>query len=481
MQGSSIKKNFAYQMAYEILVIILPFVTSPYVARVIGAEGLGVYSYSYSVAYYFVLFSALGIKNYGNRTIAQAKEDQESLNTTFSNILMLHIIISLICCIAYVGYIIQLHEGRLYALIMGLYVLSGLIDISWFYFGIEQFRLTVTRNIIIKIVNVSCVFIFVKDSEDVWKYCLIMSVGMLISELTLWIPLRNYVRLIRPTWMQMRQHIKPLIVLFIPAVAVSLYKYMDKIMIGAMSSKEQLGFYENAEKVIIIPTTIIMSFGTVMLPKMSNLALSRDQNESRRYIALSMEFVMCIAMSLSCGLAAVGTVFAPVFWGEPFTPAGVLIMGLAITIPFIAFANVIRTQYLIPRKKDREYLTSVIAGAIVNLFINTLLIPKYGAMGATVGTIAAEMTVCLIQAFVVRNELPLISYVKSFVFFVALGIVMFGIVYATGVIMKGGLVTLIIQIAIGAVLYGGMSLIYFVHEKNEVVIRVLGHWFPREG
>lgn len=470
---SSIKKNFAYQMIYEILVLILPFVTSPYIARVIGAEGLGIYSYSYSVAYYFMLFSLLGIKNYGNRSVAQASGDQEDLDVTFSSILTVHIIISVICSIAYVGYIFSLKEDRIYALIMGCYVLSGLFDISWFYFGIEKFKLTVTRNIIIKILNVSCVFIFVHNADDVWKYCLIMSAGQLISELTLWVPLRNYVHLVRPTWDQMRLHIKPLIILFIPAIAVSLYKYMDKIMIGVVSSKEQLGFYENAEKVVNIPLTIITSFGTVMLPKMSGLAVSKDQDTSRRYIALSMEFVMCIAMALACGLAAVGTVFAPVFWGETFVLSGKLIMGLAITLPFISFANVIRTQYLIPHKKDREYLVSVIAGAIVNLCINALLISGFGAMGATIGTIAAEISVCLIQSYVVRNELPLISYIKSFLYFIALGIIMFVIVYALGIIMHGGIVTLIAQIIVGAVFYGGFSLAYFLYTKNEVIARML--------
>ena len=140
MEGkSSVKKNFIYQMIYEILVLLLPFLTSPYIARVIGAEGLGDYSYSYSVAYYFVLFSMLGIKNYGNRVVAQTRENQEKLNATFSNICCLHILISIICCIAYAGYICVLQDGQLIAIIQTLYVLSGLFDISWFYFGIEKF------------------------------------------------------------------------------------------------------------------------------------------------------------------------------------------------------------------------------------------------------------------------------------------------------------------------------------------------------
>lgn len=471
MAKSSIKANFTYQMIYEILLIILPFVTSPYLSRVVGAEGLGIYSYSHSVAYYFVLVSMLGLKNYGNRAIARVRDDKESLNKTFSNILAVHIIISLICIFAYILYIIMLDE-KIYAIIQTAYVASGLFDISWFYFGIEKFKMTVARSSIIKILNVLLIFLMVKSADDLWIYCLIMALGMLFSQMILWVPLKRYVTIVRPTREGMQVHIKPMFILFLPAIAVSMYKYMDKIMIGLLSSKTQLGYYENAEKVNQIPVTIIGSFGTVMLPKMSNLAAKADKKVSARYTAVSMQFVMCLALALAFGLAGVGQTFAPVFWGSDFVLSGTIIMGLSATIPFTSFANVIRTQYLIPNQKDREYLSSVVAGAIVNVVINALLIPQYGAMGATVGTIAAEVTVCLIQAFVVRKELPLISYIKSFLYFIFIGVVMFVIVYSLGNSRTVSIPTLILQIAVGGVFYCVMALIYFLRTKNEVVINM---------
>ena len=293
---TSIKKNFIYQMIYQILIIILPFVTSPYIARTIGAEGLGTYSYSYSIAYYFVLFSMLGLANYGNRAVAQCRDNQKNLNETFSNIVTLHIAFSFICCVVYILYVFFLANEKLYAGIQFTYVLSGLFDVSWFYFGIEKFKLTVTRNIIIKILNVVCVFVFVRNANDLWKYCAIMAVGMLISQISLWFPLNKFVAFQKPTWKKMKPHIEPLLILFIPAIAVSLYKYMDKIMIGAMSNKTQLGFYENAEKVINIPLTIITSFGTVMLPKMSNLVASHNREKTNQYIVVNEicdVFVLC--------------------------------------------------------------------------------------------------------------------------------------------------------------------------------------------
>lgn len=470
MQKTSIKKNFMYQMIYQILMIILPFITSPYIARVIGAEGLGAYSYSYSVAYYFVLFSMLGLQNYGNRIIAQSREEQEKLNDIFSNVLTVHVLFSLACFFLYCGYALFIADNRILAIIQTAYVLSGVFDISWFYFGIEQFKLTVTRNTIIKILNVVLIFVFVKQQTDLWKYCAIMAFGMLISQLSLWIPLKKYVHIIKPQLSKMVGHIRPLLILFIPAVAVSLYKYMDKIMIGAMSSKAQLGLYENAEKMVSIPLAVIMSFGTVMLPKMSYLASAKDRSASNRYIERSMKYVMCLAFALAFGLAGIGTVFAPVFWGAEFQMSGTIIMGLSVTIPFMSFANVIRTQYLIPSEKDKAYLVSVIGGAIINLLINACLIPTYGAIGATIGTIVAEVLVCLIQTMAVRKDLPVLTYIKNARFYVIFGAVMFGVVYWEGTIMYKSVFTLVVQMLTGGVIYCIQCLLYFLKLQDPIIM-----------
>lgn len=473
MEKSNIKKNIGYQMIYEVLVILLPFITSPYISRVLGVENLGEYSYSYSIAYYFVLISMLGIKNYGNREIARVRDDKKLLNKSFSNIFAVHSLFSCACCIAYVFYIISLGDKCLYAAIQGALVLSALFDISWFYFGIEKFKLTVTRDTIVKICTVSSIFLFVHKTDDLWKYCVIMSVGTLLSQLALWLPIRKYVKFEKPDWKEMTIHIKPLFVLFIPALAVSLYKYMDKIMIGLLSGKAELGYYENAEKAINIPLTLISAFGTVMLPKMSNLAASKDIRSSERYMNLSMQFIMALSFALAFGLAGVGKIFAPVFWGNSFIRSGYLIMGLATTIPFIAFANIIRTQYLIPNKRDKEYLLSVIVGAIINLVINTVLIPRYGAIGAVVGTIMAEMTVCLVQTVVIRHELPLKKYFNSFKSFFIFGIVMFGVLIFIEIQRERSIYTLLLQIAIGGGLYILCCGIYLYKEKNEFFMSVL--------
>ncbi len=470
---TSVKKNYAYQMIYEILILFLPFITSPYIARIIGAEGVGIFAYSYSIASYFVLFSMLGIQNYGNRVIAKVRDNKDKLNVTFSSLFCVHAFFSFIAFVNYLGYAI-IHRQHIYNVIQIMYVASAIFDISWFYFGIERFKLTVFISSVVKIINVILVFTLIRSANDLWKYCAIMSGSMLISQIALWLPLKRYVSFKKVSIKLIFSHVKPLFVLFVPAIAISLYKYMDKIMIGALNGNEQLGYYENAEKVINIIMTIITSFGTVMLPKMSNLIASGDKQVFQKYISISIQFVMFQAFALAFGLAAVGDIFAPVFWGKGFDVSGKIIRALSITIPFVSFANVIRTQYLIPNEKDRQYLISVIMGAVVNLNINWLLIPTMGAGGAAVGTIIAEITVCLIQAFCVRHSLPVGFYAKQSLPYLIIGCLMFICVYPVGVYMGKHVITLLSQIFLGAIIYGGSAIIYWIITRNIMFISAIG-------
>lgn len=469
----SLKQNFIYQMLYEVLIIILPLILSPYLSRILGADALGTYTYYYVIANYFVLFSILGLKNHGKRTIAQCRDHDDELNREFSNLATLHIAISLVCCLAYAGYICLFAKDRLMASIMAFQVLSGLFDISWLYFGLEQFKLTVLRTVITKILTVIAIFCFVHTVDDLPLYGIIMSVGMLVNQLILWIPLKKYVHWVKPNPRQMLAHLKPMLLLFIPGIAVSLYKLMDKLMLGDMSSHAQLGFYDNAEKIVNLPMTIITSFGAVMIPRISNLIAHKDNEKTKRYTEYSFYYIMWLAYAFAFGVASISNVFAPVFWGEDFRSVNSLMMGLAITIPFFAFANIIRTQYLIPQHRDKDFLVSVIAGAVVNLLLNLCLIPRYHAYGAVIATVAAETTVCFIQAFCVRKDLPVLTYFKRSLVFIPFAVIMFIAVYVIGTIQQESIRTLVLQILSGIFIYIALSCAYFYYKKDAFFMKLI--------
>lgn len=469
------KKNIVYQASFDVISMIVPLLTSPYLARVVGAEGLGIYSYHYTIAYYFNLLAALGMLNHGNRSIAKCRDNQKELDSTFSNLFAIQATTSVICIIMYIIFALFISNPseRIYDLILLPQVISSFFDISWFYFGTENFRFTVSVNAIVKALNLVAIFVFVKTSNDLWLYFIIMSLGIFTSQIALWIPLKKYVSFVRPELIKMSYHFKPLFVLFLPTIAVSLYKFMDKIMIGVMSNKSQLGFYENAEKVITLPLTIIASFGTVMIPRISNMLANNEQKDSIRYTKASSLYVMALAYALAFGFASTGNVFAPVYWGDGFELSGRIIMGLSITIPFISFANIIRTQYLIPNERDKEIVISSSFGALINLIINILLIPSMGAYGATIGTIAAEILVCCIQCLSVRRSIPLWDIFRQSLPFLIFGGVMFAIVYWIGAMRPTTVITLIIQIFIGILIYCTESIIYLWINKDSLLLSLI--------
>lgn len=462
---NNIKKNFIYNIAYQILIMILPLITTPYISRVLGTDGIGVYSYTYSIVYYFILFAMLGINNYGNRQIAKVRDDKQRLAKTFTGIYAMQIITSLIMILLYIIYLkIFVYTNKEIATIQIIYLIATMFDINWFFFGLEKFKLTVTRNIFIKLITVICIFLFVKQKGDVYLYTIIMSAGTLVSQLLLWPFVKKYTKLVKIEIKDIIKHLKPCAILFIPTIAVSLYKTMDKIMLGNMTDMHQVGLYENSEKTTNIITAVITALGTVMLPRMSNLVATGEKEKEKEYIKKSMEFTFFSSSAMAFGLMAIAPTFAPLFFGNEFNGVDNIIKYLSITTIFISVANVIRTQYIIPHEKDKIYIYSVSLGAIINIIINAIMIPKYQAIGAAIGTIFAEFSVMLYQIFCVRKEIDIVDYLKKGFSYIIAGVVMYVLVSSLYYIIKNSIVRLLVQFLVGAGVYLGISI--YIYMKN---------------
>lgn len=425
MKTNSIKRNFIYNSLYQLLVIAIPLITTPYVSRVLGPEGIGEYSYRYSIAYYYMIFILLGLNNYGNRTIAQSRDDKDKLEKSFWSIYIMQLLIGVIVNLTYLIYSLFLSSNKKISLIMSLYVLSSALDINWFFFGMEKFKMSVTRNFCIKILSTISIFLFVKSPSDVGLYCLILAGSTFVSQCVLWPYIIKNIKIPKLQMKDIIVHIKPNLFLFLTVIAVSLFKIMDKIMLGIMTEKSEVGFYESSEKIISVPTALITSLGTVMLPHMSNKVEKKNDEKNRSTIYYSILFAMFMSSSLCFGIMGVAKEFVPLFYGEGFEKCILLFWILLPSCLFLAFANVIRTQYLLPHQMDTQYVVSAFCGAVVNILVNLCLIPHYGAIGAAIGTLFAEIVVCIYQTYQVKQYLPIVNYVKKSVVFVIAGGIMF--------------------------------------------------------
>lgn len=477
---SSLKKNLAYNVAYQILVIILPLITAPYVSRVLGADGLGTYSYIFSIVTYFGLFGMLGIANHGNRSVALVRDNRQKVSEAFSNTYIIQLCTTVIALLLYFLFIYCWFSGdKTIAYIESIIVLSYVLDITWFFFGLEQFAVTVTRNAIIKIATVVAIFIFVRSREDLWIYALIMSCGMLFSQIYLWLRIRKYADFCKPSWSQVKSNIKPVLMLFIPAIAYSIYKLLDKVMLGAMSSMSQVGLFDNAEKIINIPSSLITAFGTVMMPRITVLLGTGDEHRISYLNKISVRYFTLLVVGAAFGLAGICNVLAPVYFGSEFVGSAPIIAGLGFSLIFVTWANVIRTQYLIPNKLDKPYVISSVIGALANLAVNIILIPKFAGIGAMIGTIIAEFTVFFVQLILVHRSFPMSQYLQPVLFLFPIGMIMFAVVYWIGAYMGNTIITLIIQILVGGFLYLSGSMVYLkvIHDEffEKLTSRIFHH------
>lgn len=465
---NDVKKNFIYNIVYQLLILIIPLITMPYISRILGSEGIGAYSYTYSIIYYFMIFAMLGLNNYGNRSIAKIRDDKEKLSITFKEIHLLQIITTLLMIIIYIIFMIVVSNKYKFILtLQSLYLISCMFDINWFFFGIERFKLTVTRNTIIKILSLLLIFLIVRDKNDVWKYTLILSGSTLLSQLLLWPFVKKYTIPVRIRLIDTKKHWLPCLKLFLPVIAVTIYKVMDKTMIGIFSNVSEVGFYENAEKIINVPNSIITALGTVMLPRMSNL-YSKDNNEheTKKVIEKSMYIIMFLSIAMCFGLISISKNFSVLFFGEEFVKTGIIITYLSITLIFLSWGNVIRTQYLIPKEKDKEYIVSAFLGAIINLIMNIIFIPKLQSVGACIGTITAEFMVMFYQTYAVRKELPIKNYIKGIIPFFIKAIIMLICIYPFNYIEMNSFLRIIIQVIIGGSVYCLLNIKYILSIIN---------------
>lgn len=465
---NSIRKNFAYNIVYQVFTIIMPLITAPYLARIIGASGMGMYSYTFTVAEYFTYFALLGVANYGNRTIAAAKKNTRS--KTFIDIYSIQFITSLIVLLAYIAFALLINDRyKTLTLIQSFYVMSAGLDVTWYFFGTERFKLTTTRNIVIKTISIVLIFAFVRSSGDVWKYALIMSLSYFFSQGFMWYYLIKEIHFQKPDPKAMRLHFKSLIILFIPVIAVSLYKMMDKLMLEWFGDVQEVGYYESAEKIVRVPSLIITALGTAMLPRMSKLGATGKNNRMLYYFDLSVELSGLLTFGMTFGIISVASVLVPIYYGSEFTNSIILLKTLSITLIFTSWASAIRTQYLLPLKHDSEYIISVFAGAIVNLILNTLLIPQIGAVGAVYGTISAEATVAIVQTIAVRRELPVIKEIREYGIFAISGLLMYILLIKIKEYLPVSIGSLFVLVFAGIIIYSIISVLLMLIFRSELL------------
>ena len=463
--------NYLYNILYQLVKIVLPLVIVPYVMGHLGAGVLGISDFAGNIASWFILFGILGVNLYGNREIAKVRDNREELSKTFLEILTMQVINMAIACLLFVLYVsLAVEKNQLIYYLYIFTILASMFDITWFYYGVEDFKLASIRNIIVKILGVACIMIFVKGPSDLWKYVVINSFSEILGQVIMFLELKNYISPVKYNVIEgYKKHIKQTIVLFIPTIAISVYTLLDQTMLGFLTDDvSNVALYKASQGFVKMFLYFITSIGSVMLPRITNIFYNKGgKAEATKYINITIKIAMLLAVPMMFGMISVSPYFIP--WYLPDQPEIIYLIQISSPIVIlISLSNVFGIQYLVPTGRNKEYTRSVVFGALANFLANIVLIPRFGGVGAAMGSVFAETIVTSIQYYYVHDELKInwnSSYIKYFIG----SILMYPVVVYIGNMFNPSLFLNVLQAAVGVLVY----VLVLVITKEELTFKVL--------
>lgn len=446
-------KNYLLNSSYQLLIVIIPIITIPYISRVLGTTAIGINTFTYAIIQYFVLAGSIGITTYGNREIAYHQADKKKRSQLFWEISFLRFCTIAISFLAFCIFLAFQRQNFKIYLLQSIAIIAAAFDISWYFMGVENFKRTVGRNFVVSIISVICIFTFIKSPKDLPIYILIITASSLIGNLSLWPYLRK--EIFAPSWdkIGIRHHLKPTLLLFLPQIATQIYTIANKTMIGLFDGKTASGFFYQSDSLIKVTLSLVTSLGVVMLPHVSNLFSKGKLEEVRTTLKKSFDLMTGLAVPIMFGLMGISLHFADFFFGPEWQAVGPLIMLEAPIIIFIAWSNVLGIQYLLPLNRMKEFTTSVTIGAVLNILINFALIPLWGLTGAMIATVIAEASVSIYQFYILRAEFNALQMLTACWKYFLSGIIMFGVVFYLNNTWKMNLHNVFLQIAIGGIIY----------------------------
>lgn len=401
--ANSIRKNYLYNLSYQLIAVFVPLITTPYVSRVLGAENIGIYSYTNSLTSFFLLFASLGVIGYGTREVARERESKHERSKLFWELIVFKLIAVIVSYLAFFLFFeIKEKSNSVVYFVLSINFLTSLFDLSWFFSGMEMFKQLSLRNSAIKLLGAVSVFVFVKNKNDLLLYILCMVVPGVIGNIVLWKRAIRFVEFIPIRELDILRHLHSILVFFVPAISAQIYHTADKLMLQWILHDDfQNGYYDQANKIITVLLTTVTSYNTVMNSRMSNLFKKDGFYALETQIRKSIVFIEMIGFPMVFGLIAIAPRFVPVFFGDTYGEVIILLRIFSPMILITGLSNMIGNQFLIPAGFQRSCNKAVVYGAIINICLNALLIPAFNSVGACMATVSSEIGIfvfmCIFQ------------------------------------------------------------------------------------
>lgn len=411
---TSIKLNFIMNSILALSSVIFPLITFPYASRVLQPDGIGRVSFATSFVSYFCMFAQLGIPTYGIRACAKVRDNKEELTKVAQELFWINMIMSVISYIVFFAVILTIPKFRtdkILYIIVSSTILLNTIGMEWLYKALEQYTYITLRSVFFKLAALILMFFFIHSSEDYIIYGGITIFAASASNIFNFVNAHNYIGMKPIGNYNFQRHIKPIIIFFAMSCATTIYTNLDTVMLGFMKSNTDVGLYNAAVKIKSVLVSIVTSLGAVLLPRASYYVEMGKMEEFRNVSKKAINFVILIAAPLMVYFIIYARPCVLFLSGDAYEGAINPMRIIMPTLLFIGLSNLLGIQMLIPMGKEKIVLYSEIVGALVDLCLNAVLIPKYAASGAAIGTVVAELMVLLVQYVALKQEVK--SFFKS--------------------------------------------------------------------
>lgn len=480
MKEKNVKRNYIYNVAYQMLVIITPLLTAPYIARVLGADNIGIFSYVTAIAAFFIIFANLGTSTYGQREISYVQFDKHARSVVFFNTLIFRLCATLFF-VALFGILIAIYKPKYLVIyiIQIVEILNVSCDTSWFFQGLEEFGMIVGRNAIFRIINLIMVFTMIKGPSHLALYTAMTAFITMAGHISLWFYLPKYIEKISFKELKPFADAKIILGLFIPTIAVQIYQYLDKVMIhffaGAGSETEN-GYYEQAMRITRMVLVLVTSMSTVMVPRIGRYFKEKNDELIKSSMYKAYQFAWFLGIPLMFGLLAIADSFIPWFYGAGYEKVNLLLKIVSVITVAISINNVTGIEYLVPTKREKLYTLTIVIGCVVNCVLNLILIPYWASLGAAIASVIAESTIAIVQLFFIRHELSIPSILKSSWKYLLAGILMYTLLFVENKFMPAKVLTTFVMILSGGIVYFSILILvkdeFFLHYLGNIIKKI---------
>ena len=383
--------------------MLFPLITFPYVSRVLGTDGVGRITYATSAVAYFCLLANLGIPNYAVRACTAVRTDRQKLTRVSHELFLLSLIGGAVSTVAFVPFVIFSDDRAVLCVCAAAMILES-IGSLWLYRALEKYVFITLSALACKLVSLVLLFCFVNDSGDTLKYSAILLLSVHGVNVFSFLGLYRNIGTRAQVGYDIKRHIRPALVFFVSTVAISVYTNLDTVMLGIIKTDSDVGIYAAAVKIRTVLTTVITSLTTVLMPRV--YAASADRCRFYYLLSRVSRLVTALAVPMSVFFMLYAEDAVLLLSGVSFLPAATALQILAPAVTVIALSTLTGTLTLVPQKREKCVMMSVIFGGALDFVLNLVLIPRFSYVGAAVSTLASELFVLVIQLFYLKGERP---------------------------------------------------------------------------